>query len=563
MKKETKIVILAYFIFVLAKFILSYLIPSPSIFSDEYLYSKMARSFFYHGNFLVSNTPVRNYPPLYPILISISYIFKDMTVVYSAMKLINSIVSSLIIFPVYFIAKDFLNHKKSLLISIIVSVASPIFITPAYIMSENLFYPLICLTILFLYKSFETNKIKYFLISGVLLAASFLTRMIGIAIVPITLITYLFKRREIKFTNIVYTYLTSLILVIPWFIRNAYRFGFSLRGILGNYKGLTPESVSSISTKLVSFFSWLALYSGYLILASLILPLIYYVLSYKIKDKNFKTLFIISTSAILFFIILAANQSSYLTNVIHLDGPFKFFTGRPIGRYVEPVLALIITVGLIAYYKLKPKKETVRTITISTSLVLAFSSLLTLGALFPFNNSSLTYLGTFQYIIEYIFLNKTSTETTFHWQSFLVMLTLFIILPFIVYKLKDHKRVILAIFVFLLFNSALAYSVTYWNSYNNWYKTEPGQLGLYFNKLDKQQSSVLFDKEGCTSKILKNNPNTICSGHTTLIGFWMNNEIGVDSINNLKNYDYVITFKNLDLELIGRTESNINLYKTK
>ncbi len=561
MEKPIKTLVLTYLVFVIIKSILAYFNPSPSIFADEYLYAKMARSLFHHGNFLVHGSPVRNYPLLYPTLLSISYIFKDMTIVYGAMKIINSIVSSLIIFPIYFIAKDFLDHKKALISSILVSVTAPILISPSYILSENLFYPLVTFTIFFLYKSFKTNENKYFIISGILLSATFLTRMIGIALVPICFITYLFRRKEIKPSKVIYHYLTSLILVTPWLIRNMSLFGYNFQGMFGGYKGLSTEAIPSLTQKLISFSSWSILYLGYIILATLVILAIYYLLSYKIKDKNFKTLLVMSTFSIIIFILLAANHSSYAG--ILLDSPFTFLAQRPIGRYIEPIIPLVILIGIIAYYKIKPEKDSFKTLTILMSLTLAFSALLTTGALFPFNNQSLTYLGTSQYLLEYLLFNKTTTEVTFYLHSFLIMLVLLTILPLIAYKIRNNKKLILIVFLALTINSSLSYSVTYWNSSNNWYDTEPTQLGIWFDDYDKQRSSVLIDEDACTSRILKNNPETLCSGQSTLIGFWMNNDIRIESLEKLEEFDHVITFKQLDLPLIKKTESEIYLYKTE
>ena len=59
---------------------------------------KLARSFFFDFNFMVHGVDANIYPPLYPIILSISYLFNDMTAVYLFMKIINVLISSLI-FP--------------------------------------------------------------------------------------------------------------------------------------------------------------------------------------------------------------------------------------------------------------------------------------------------------------------------------------------------------------------------------------------------------------------------------------------------------------------------------
>src|SRR3990167_6087327 len=90
MKKEIKFLVFLYFIIVIVKVIFSSFIPTISIFSDEYLYAKMARSFFYHGEFSIHGIPTSQYLPLYPIFLSVAYLFQDMQLVYLAMKVINA-----------------------------------------------------------------------------------------------------------------------------------------------------------------------------------------------------------------------------------------------------------------------------------------------------------------------------------------------------------------------------------------------------------------------------------------------------------------------------------------
>ena len=151
MKPLTKKIVLLYLLFVIVKITLSYFIPSISAFSDEYYYAKLARSFFFEQGFSIHGIKVMFYQPLYPIIISLSYIFKDMELVYFAMKAINAIVSTLVIIPSYLLAKEFLDDKKSILAAMLISLAPPMFSFSPYIMAENLFYPLFMFSFYFIY----------------------------------------------------------------------------------------------------------------------------------------------------------------------------------------------------------------------------------------------------------------------------------------------------------------------------------------------------------------------------------------------------------------------------
>ena len=91
------------------------------------------------------------------------------------------------------------------------------------------------------------------------------------------------------------------------------------------------------------------------------------------------------------------------------------------------------------------------------------------------------------------------------------------------------------------------------------------QLGLWFNEYDNEKiSTVLFDERDCTGPILKENQNTLCeiAGSVTIMGFWMNDDIKVGSVDDLKDVDYVVSKHELDLLLLKETKNGIFLYKT-
>ena len=193
MKKTIKYLIIFYLVFVVIKFLLSLLVPAPSIFSDEYLYAKLARSFFYSANFNVHDIPQHTYPPLYTMLLSVSYIFSDMKIVYIFMKFLSALASSLIIFPSYLLSKDFFSEKKSLFISILISILPSNFSFTPYIMAENLFYPLFLFAIYFIYKSFLDKSYKFDLLAGIFIALTYLTKTAGLILIPIVIIISIFK----------------------------------------------------------------------------------------------------------------------------------------------------------------------------------------------------------------------------------------------------------------------------------------------------------------------------------------------------------------------------------
>ena len=142
------------------------------------------------------------------------------------MKVLNAFVSSLIIIPAFLLSKEFFNEKKSLIISLLISIIPSNFSYSPYVISENLFLPLSLFTIYFLYKSFSENEYNYSILTGVFLALSYLTRAISISLLGAFVLSYLilfftkkFDRNLLIKKFILITAIFTLIMS-PWIIRN-------------------------------------------------------------------------------------------------------------------------------------------------------------------------------------------------------------------------------------------------------------------------------------------------------------------------------------------------------
>lgn len=544
MKRIFKQLLLIYIILVAVKILLSYFVKSPTIFADEYLYIKMARSFFYTGKFLIHGFPSTTYMPLYPVILSIGYFLKNMTTIYFSFKVINAILSTLIIFPTYFLVKEFLSKRKSIILTIILSI-SVNFVFSNYIIAENLFLPTFMFFIYFLYKGFKNNESESFIISGILLGLLFLTRINAVAFIPICLITYLLYKKEKKFANVIYHYLMSLIVVLPWIIRNILIFGFSIKGIFGDY---TDNVVRVFRFDL--FIWWFFAYIGYILLSTGILFGLYLFVGYKIKNDNFKLLYKISLTSILFLLLSTALAYS------HVYEGYNFILGVA-GRYICPVLPLVIILGYIIYQKFD--FGLTKKIILLSSILLGFSAQFVITSnLFPLNNQSVTYLGILNYGLEYL---------TSSLGSFLIILILLITIPWIL-LLRINKRILInLICLLLILNSIFAYSIVVWNS-NRWSNIEHAKIGKWFDEYDKGQSKILFDErdegkllrekqEGIYERFDKEqDPDKIIS----YISLWIKDEIIIGNVSNLKNYDYVFSTHKLNLELI-KDFDGIKIYK--
>jgi len=563
MKKSQKMLLgLVTFAF-LTRFILAIFIKTPSIFSDEYIYLKVAQSIFQGAGFNFHGTPISQLFPLYPLVISVAYLLKDMNLVYISIKLINSIISSLIIIPIFLIAKDFLNSKKAAIITLIISLLAVNLLFPIFVMSENLFYVLSIFYIYFLYQSFKTKSKKYFLISGAFLALAFLTRLVGVALVPVALIVFLMLRKKfgINFKKIIYHYLVSLIIVVPWLVRNLLTFGPNISALFGTTRDVSVNFVSS-SSIFVPFINWLFLYAGYLLLASGILFGMFFFFSTKPKDQNFSIISTITFLATFFFVIVAANHSA--GSPITYNSPLLYLIGRPLGRYLGVSISLITLLGYITYTKFRFNNFS-KSLVISSSIILLIASQLTLTTLFPLNNQSLSYIGLTQVVLQKVITGTLNFTPFFNPLIFGIMALLFFVIPWIFYSLRKTNIGFFLAVLIILINSIASYGLIYGSSNLQWSQDERIQIGMFLDKLDNGKSTVMIDSkfEGKTLKTdnfpLYENLNN--NQKMSLVSLWLTNDVVFDSPENNKNFGYLITRDKYDLELVKETDSGIYLYK--
>ncbi len=552
--KQMKIskIVWFYCILVAVKIILISLVPSPSIYADEYLYSKIAKDIMQRGSYSIEGISTNAYPPLYPLLIAPAYLFHNMQTIYFFIKFINAFLSSLIIFPLYWLAKEFLEEKQAHFLTIIIAVMSSYFVTSSYIMAENIFYPLVTFTLYYIYKSCVTLERKYALYAGITIALAFLTKVIGIALIPLFLISVFIAPKNFK--NIIVHYLTAGILVLPWIIRNIFIYGFRFSSLIGGGAGGATEKALGVSSNFLIFLNWFFLHIGYFILASGVIFALY--LLVPSENKNLNILRRITLIALFFFLVLATNHTSI--NRIDYPSPFKLFTYRPVGRYLDAILPVSVLTGMLAFrgHK-KPAKE----INYLSLFIILLATQLVIAPLFPFNNQSLTFVGVTKYIVDLIFYG--GMQSIFHWGSFVAMMIILLGFACTMITIKN-KKVVTALFITLIIiNTLFSFGITAWNAKQNWYDTNQEKIGVFLNNYDPQVSNIMIDKDE-EGPIAKGIIPFLYEQHSEFFvapaGFWLNDNLYIDSVDHAAQYDYVISKKELNQVKVAQ-EGVIKLYK--
>ncbi|MBU1203798.1 MAG: glycosyltransferase family 39 protein [Nanoarchaeota archaeon] len=577
-----KKLLLVFVLVSLVKFLLSLFVPTIMIYSDAYIYAKMARSFFYHGAFLLHGNPLNFYPPLYPILLSISYVFRDMRIVYAFMKLINSFVSSLVIFPAWLLAKEFFSKKKSLIIAFLCLITPFSFSFAPYLMAENLFFPLFLFSFYFIYKSFVDKRLLWDALAGISMALLYLTKVHGISLVFVVIMAFIVSliRREffqVKKKSIMA--LSFILVYAGWAIRNVLLFGFSIPNLLG-FGGYSAEVVfvTNQHFSFPGFCVWVILYLGLLILGSgIVFPALFVGVLNKVNFKDNKRFFFILLLFFLLFVslVIAANHNS--TAFRHV---FSWMPGRPLGRYVDFLIPLIITGGFLGISNSVVSKTNSRGSNIDHrrfkkriiclfAPVLLFSSFLVMFPLLPLNNLSLSWIGVINVVLNFVFLRRVALGGVYFSLGITIFFALlFFALLIVAVKFLDKitfKKAFVFLLLFFVMINGINSVLTIYNSNFYWGRGEQNQIGAWFNEHDKGFSHVLFDEDDCTIQLTKREQEGICDElhASTLMGFWMNDELRIGNVGNADNFDYLVSKKNLNYKVLKQTSKGIYLYSVK
>jgi hypothetical protein len=183
-----------YLLFVLLKLLLvtstSY---GPLGRGDEMTYFDMAES-LYRGFFSVADS--HHYPPLYPLSFMPAMVFKGYA--FEGIKLLNVIYSSSIIFPIYFIARKFLDRKHSLIAVVLTCLIPYHLVFPRRILSENLFFPFFLWTVFitFVLPRSRRSRLMWDILNGCMLAVIYLTRYISLVAIPFFMLSWWVKPFE-------------------------------------------------------------------------------------------------------------------------------------------------------------------------------------------------------------------------------------------------------------------------------------------------------------------------------------------------------------------------------
>ena len=563
MESYRKVIFFIILGIILVKTALVSLVPAPSEFSDVYIYSKMAWSFFNFMEFSIHGVPTSLFPPLYPILLSVSYIFKDMVFVYWLMKVINVILSSLIFIPAYLLSKEFFNEKRSIIIGLLVSLLPGSFAFSGYIMAENLLYPLVLSAFYLIYRSFNEEGYKFDILAGIFIGLSFLTKVTSIMLLVLVFFYFCYKFSLKQAKKKVVLGLFFFLTVLPWIIRNGLLFGFNFSGILGHYSKEASLTLNLLGV-LPNVLSWFLLYISFIVLGSGIILFLMSLNTLFSKDKKVKdfSIFVFFSLVILSGMLAIPNISA----VSFYETFFPWLLGRPVGRYIDVLLPLFIILGVLGFEKYKEEENWFNERFLITSIFVLIGSTLLFFPLYPVNNMTLTWLGVLNSLLGYLYGKGLNTD--FFLGSYIILMIILLIAVIIIYylhylgKLK-LRNILPLLFVFFIVTSLGVYGVNVYNSKKYWDDGELMKTGKWLNKYDNSEYPVLIDDK-YEGKIWKEDQSSLYEGEgnnsVTVVGFFINNEIRIGDVENVEGFKYVISKGDLNLKLVHE-EGDVKVYE--
>ena len=267
-KRELLPVFAIFFISIITKWLfVSSAAYGPGV-GDEMKYYDMADS-LNRGFFSIAQTHVA--PPLYPLTFLPALVFGKYT--FDLIKLINMIVSSAIVFPIYLLSRSFLDEKKSL-VPVIIACLNPFHLVfPRRILSENLYYSVFLWSMYFVWKKpfKKTEGLLWDVFTGALLGLLYLTRYISLIVIPMLLIAWwvkpfdendrLFKPSWKKILRFLLIVLVAVLVFCPWIV-SAVREGVPVKMALGFV--ITADTTQQ-QLSFSNFLVWLVLYTGYIV----------------------------------------------------------------------------------------------------------------------------------------------------------------------------------------------------------------------------------------------------------------------------------------------------------
>jgi hypothetical protein len=310
--------------------------------NDAFDYWKMADQIF-HGSLDIAQ--YHKYPPLYPMLLSPVFLFGP---IYSLqnISLINSIISSTAIFPLYLLARKHLPRWVGLIMVLLFATYPFHIVFPGIPYSENLYYPLFYWVLYFALTNTRKTMLNWVwdALFAITLTALWLTRYMTLALIPVFLVIWLLKpdngnsNTGLHFTKskLIKLFLISLFIITVfgiWVIRG-FNAGIDIKSMIGFSSAETGDPNTFTFTRLIF---WGVISSAYSIL--LAAPVLHILILALFSPKNlmWKT----ETKRMILAVTMIATMLMITVTIYSWQASYNYpEPGKFVGRYIIYIAAL-------------------------------------------------------------------------------------------------------------------------------------------------------------------------------------------------------------------------------
>jgi hypothetical protein len=500
----------------------------------------------------------QSYPPLYPLVISSAYFLGDINIAYPAMKIINILISSLIVIPVWLIAKEFLDSEKSLFIVILTVLLPSSFSYPFIVISESLLYPLFMLSIYLIIKSIRGDKAMG-IWCGIVMFLTVLTKSTGY-VLPIAIFIIFVKE---NWKDIFYFWnkknrenIISAVWNLRWiiisFISLLIIWKFYLLKLLGGGTSGTDYNPLSTINDLLSVTSWSIMHLGYFVFATMIIFFIFALIltqkyiGKKIPSENLAVLITVSWTTLVLLIIVSAQSR------VAWGAGASFAV---MGRYIDPILPAFLIMGVIGFEYKRDKS-----FWLATAVSIIALLFIPLDSRLRSINAPDTYL-----LVAPSYLHETGI-IPFEVNALeikLILASIVLIISILLWKnIFTWKTLKYASILFFIVSSVLAFGVAYTASHD---VQDHMIIGHWLRDNTPGLKVVLFDKNDFNETSWPWFAVKFWTDDYVVFGNVIEESVKIETVNGFvyRKVDYIVSIHKLDnpllLEVHARTQIRSHL----
>lgn len=342
-KNLNSIVVSLFIISTIIRFYFSSIDKTILVYPDELVYLDVARSIINHGEILVHGTNNGLTQIIYPLMISPAMFFENTRNQILFASFLNCIYFSSTVFPAYLLSKQMINNNKNLLLILIIILVSPDFIMTTLFMAENVFYPacvwFFYMTYIYIKSERKVELVMSF-ICGLTAAVLFFIKSASIYITVSFCCMFLYEiwasLRGKTINKDIKKILYKGILFVLGFLIVYGVFAYSFGSGIGLYKGMIKSTFKLNSISKILFFIYINFqYVFITLIAFFVFPIIIPLLNFDKYTDDQKKLLIFAITSLVIAII-------EITYIISMTEDFGKLSIRYHSRYFSPLFVVFL-----------------------------------------------------------------------------------------------------------------------------------------------------------------------------------------------------------------------------